>query len=791
MGLRKVTIDKTSQIEEMLPDHLVVCLSGMPGMGRKTAVRVLLEKHPEVNAVFCSVEEIGDGSAAGRRESGRPNWYLVRKPEGCRYPESNEGLWKFVRNMPKEDRILIAVDGLVPENFLELVWGGVMAVVMPETFWFTEAETYRYLKECRSGLRYREVYYLTGGWAGCIAMMVRLEKQLSDRWTARELSCRYEIRKYIRQQILDTLPEDERRLLNERAAFPRLNEELVSILWEDPEKELEERLFVRGAMVYVPETDTWHVQPALRIAMEEYTSPDLCAKAIAWYEEKGSIQDALTCCWYLHDRESYRQCLIRSYDQIPFLNYERGGDAGRDRHVPELLYLEWMEYFIRQDAAGMADIRQQLGKLAKETAEEGVDPDKIREIYLNITYADPKLSTADWMDLLREKTVPGRQVRLYFMLGESVSYLSGIRDLSELFSCGKSQRLEYRKLWKERLQAVNQMPYRLAELEYEFQTDGPLMKKSTGKLEALPEIHRNLPWQERIGMMYLAYLAADGRERSDTIQAYIHRLAEMLEKEESAVCRWNARALLYLAEAKWGEKEGLMKWIRETGGDIENEAGKTKFYMAAEVKINLYLGNYRRAEDLLQTLVPYFENNGNWRWLSESLFQRAILEREKGESGQALKTVAESLAVANPYRYVRLYTGYGSRGAELLEEYRDWLEKKEASGYQSKKKYKYGSVLRMPVPDWVGYIVRKAGRQKKYYPDLQTEQQDLYRAEKLTVTEQMVLQYLGKGCSNAEISEIMNIKLPTVKTHIYNIYKKLGVKTRIQAVQKARELEII
>ena len=50
MGLRKVTIDKTSQIEEMLPEHLAVCLSGMPGMGRKTAVRVILDKRPEVTA---------------------------------------------------------------------------------------------------------------------------------------------------------------------------------------------------------------------------------------------------------------------------------------------------------------------------------------------------------------------------------------------------------------------------------------------------------------------------------------------------------------------------------------------------------------------------------------------------------------------------------------------------------------------------------------------------------------------------------------------------------------------
>ena len=118
-----------------------------------------------------------------------------------------------------------------------------MAEVLPETFWFTEAETYQYLRRSKSNLSPSEVYELTGGWAGCIAMLVRLQKQLQAQWSARELSRRYEVRQYIRQQILSSLPQDELRLLKERAAFPRLNAELVSVLWEDPHREVEDKLF--------------------------------------------------------------------------------------------------------------------------------------------------------------------------------------------------------------------------------------------------------------------------------------------------------------------------------------------------------------------------------------------------------------------------------------------------------------------------------------------------------------------------------------------------------------------
>ena len=790
MNLRSIMIDKTADMEALLKEHLAVCLVGLPGIGKKTAVRLLLEKHPEVHPVYCTLEELLDQSILKSRKSGCPNWYLIRKRDGGEYWKTGADFWRFIENMPGEDRIFLATDGMMPETFLEFIWNGVMGAVLAESFWFTEAETYRYLKACRSRLNYREVHYLTEGWAGCIAMMVRLEKQLGERWSAWELCSRYEIRKYIRDIILGALLPDDMKILKERAAFSYLDGELSELLWGRQARGAEEHLFAAGAMVYAPGKNSWHIQSAFRLALERYTSPGLCEKAVKWYEEKGRIQDALTCCWYLEDRKAYRDCLVRNYDKVPFLNYEKMGWDEADRGRLELFYIEWMDAFLRQDAARMRRLRRRRPEAERYSRQTGMDSRKATEICLNIAFTDPEISTEKWMELLREKTEPGAPVRLYFILGESVSYLSGLRDLSALFACEKKEREAYRKLWEERLARENQMPYRLAKLEYDFQTDETSLHGDRWT-DALPETGPDVPWQIRLGEMYLAYLLADGRKPEEYARSYIRDMAEALSREDSRVCRWNAKALFYLAEARWGEKEDLMKWIRETGGDIGNEAGKTKFYLTAEVKINMYLGNYSQAENLLRTLIPYFEKDRKYRWLAEALFQRAIVEYEKGGQGQALKTTVESLAVANPYRYVRLYTGYGQKGAELLEEHRRWMENPEESGHQKKKKYRYGSVLKMPTEDWLDYIIRKAGRHKKHYLDLTEDRQNIYRMEKLTVTELMVLRYLEKGFSNAEIGDSMNIRLSTVKSHIYNIYKKLDVTTRIQAVQKARRTGIL
>ncbi len=61
----------------------------------------------------------------------------------------------------------------------------------------------------------------------------------------------------------------------------------------------------------------------------------------------------------------------------------------------------------------------------------------------------------------------------------------------------------------------------------------------------------------------------------------------------------------------------------------------------------------------------------------------------------------------------------------------------------------------------------------------------------LSARESEVLSLIADGQSNQEIAEQLCLALNTVKRHAYNIYAKLDVKKRTQAVSKARRLGLI
>lgn len=72
-----------------------------------------------------------------------------------------------------------------------------------------------------------------------------------------------------------------------------------------------------------------------------------------------------------------------------------------------------------------------------------------------------------------------------------------------------------------------------------------------------------------------------------------------------------------------------------------------------------------------------------------------------------------------------------------------------------------------------------------YYRDSQP--QGRRQVVGLTLREQEILRYLMTGASNGEIANSLFVSEHTIKSHLYNVFKKIHVKNRLQAVQWAKE----
>ena len=72
-------------------------------------------------------------------------------------------------------------------------------------------------------------------------------------------------------------------------------------------------------------------------------------------------------------------------------------------------------------------------------------------------------------------------------------------------------------------------------------------------------------------------------------------------------------------------------------------------------------------------------------------------------------------------------------------------------------------------------------------PKADPKKQKALPAAALTRREREVMALIAAGCSNRQIASELVITLGTAKRHIANIYRKLGVHSRAQAVAVARE----
>jgi LuxR family maltose regulon positive regulatory protein len=143
----------------------------------------------------------------------------------------------------------------------------------------------------------------------------------------------------------------------------------------------------------------------------------------------------------------------------------------------------------------------------------------------------------------------------------------------------------------------------------------------------------------------------------------------------------------------------------------------------------------------------------------EILALQALARQACGDTSGALAALERALVLGEPEGYVRSFVDEGTPMATLL----------------------HRALLQSIVPHYVSRLLAAFEEPAVAQP----------LAEPLTPRELEVLRLIAAGLRNQEIAGQLFISTATVKRHITNIYGKLDVSHRTQAITRAQVLDLV
>jgi LuxR family maltose regulon positive regulatory protein len=244
------------------------------------------------------------------------------------------------------------------------------------------------------------------------------------------------------------------------------------------------------------------------------------------------------------------------------------------------------------------------------------------------------------------------------------------------------------------------------------------------------------------------------------------------------------KALMVLRRG--GDMSLVNRWAETSGLSADDEAEYLKEVShLVFARWLIATGKAKEALPLLNRLHTAAQKATRIREVIQIHVLQALAYQALASDPESLKNLEKALVLAQPERYVRTFVDEGEPLSKLLLD----LLKQKGKRWESEK------------PEMLHYVVKL----KEFFgtsggpvptakmPAAATSEAVpwWYAEDPLSERELEVLQHVARGLSNQEIADKLFLSAGTVKRHMSNIYQKLDVHSRTQALERARTLKVL
>lgn len=179
-------------------------------------------------------------------------------------------------------------------------------------------------------------------------------------------------------------------------------------------------------------------------------------------------------------------------------------------------------------------------------------------------------------------------------------------------------------------------------------------------------------------------------------------------------------------------------------------------------QLRLMQGDLPAAEQALDRVSGFAQASGQRRWVISAQILRALLYQTRRDLPRAFSALEEAMNLCEPAGFIQEFLDEGEPMRALLHE----------------------AARRHVKPEFAQRMLQRFSTDR-------AAEKPIGLVEPLSEREIEVLQLVAEGRSNQEIAAQLYLSLRTIKFHTSNIYGKLGVKNRTEAVARARDLGLL